>query len=610
MATRRYRRVLALRWNESALAAAEYAGRRRRHRLTPWMGAALVTVLVGGGVGAGFVVVDRSGCDDTAATLTVVTSPGQESVIKALAASWQEGKPSIDGRCAKVTVKGENSGAVTSALSPDWQASDDEVTRPDVWIPESNAWLLSAAARPEAARLVSGQHTSIATSPAVVAMPQSMAAALGWPDKTVNWSDIVLMNRTGKSWADYGHPEWGPIKLGFTEPATSTAGLLSVIPLADRNNDGRIALDEAKTLLIFNRSIGQEAADSATYFDQIRKAKDATAALLTVSAFPSLEHDIAQFNQTNSAVKLAAVYPGEGTVFADYPYTVLSASWVNPFREQVATAFLRYLQRDGAKRAFGAAGFRDPAGSTRFGGALLNGTAGKDQTGTVRRVVNSTATVNRVIADWTALERTTTYLAVIDTSGSMSERFGDSSRLQTVQNLVISTFSLFPADSHFGLWQFSTNLDGSKDYREVVPLVRVDDKDPTTGKPWREAAIPKVQALKASGDTGLYDTVLAAYKYMQQHWQPRQHNIVSVITDGRNQDSNGISRAALLSQLRSLAQPDRPIQVETLGLGDQVDSEELAEISTATGGHSYAAVDTADLERTALAAIFGEAPPN
>jgi Ca-activated chloride channel family protein len=119
-----------------------------------------------------------------------------------------------------------------------------------------------------------------------------------------------------------------------------------------------------------------------------------------------------------------------------------------------------------------------------------------------------------------------------------------------------------------------------------------------------------VLQLRPGGNTGLYDSVLAAYKYMQKNWQPRELNLVVVLTDGKNEDSNGISQASLLSQLRSAAKPDRPVQVITLGLGNDVDVNELHAISSATGGKSYQAKDADDLERLWLATILGETPPN
>ncbi|MFG1924970.1 substrate-binding domain-containing protein [Cryptosporangium sp. NPDC048952] len=609
MATGRFRRLQASRRKELEADAASQAP-PRPGRAAPWMVAGVVAVLVFGAVTTGYVVAAHAGCDGTPTTLSIVVSPDQVDVLRKAASTWQDGKPSVDGRCARIEVTGAASREVAASLSPDQEpGGQDGPARPDVWIPESDSWVLSAARREDVARMVSGQRTSVATSPVVMAVPRPMAEALGWPATQVSWSDFVGMHFLKKTWKNYGHPEWGSIKLGMTEPTTSTAGLLSLVPISDRNGDDTISLDEAKSLLVFSRSVTDRQADSAPFYAALRGAADATAAMKTISAFPSLEHDLATYNAANPAVKLVPLYPGEGTVFADYPYTILNASWVDSFRRKVALAFQDFLQTSTAQRIYGDAGYRAPDKSTRYAETKLGVLGFSNQVGAVARTVGSADTVDRTIVYWTALERTTTFLAVVDTSGSMVEPLGAKTRMQVVQEAAIKAISLFDDDSHVGLWQFSTNLVGSQDWRQVMPLTRAGSTDKATGKPFREVGIQKVLGLRPGGNTGLYDTVLAAYKYMQKNWQPRQLNLVVVLTDGRNQDDNGISRPGLLSALRSIRQPDRPVQVITLGLGDSVDEAELRDISNATGGKSYKAKDADDLERLWLATILGESPP-
>jgi len=609
MATGRHRRLLASRRKELEAEAAAQAPRGRSGRVPPWMVASVVAVLVFGAVTTGYVVAARGGCDGTPTTLSVVASPDQVDVVRKLASSWEDGKPSIEGRCARIEVTGESSRDVAAAISPDWEAGDDSLTRPDVWMPDSSSWILSAARRPDAAPLLAGERTSVASSPVVMAVPRPMAEAIGWPSKQVAWSDFVGMHFLNKTWKDYGHPEWGAIRLGMSEPTTSTAGLLSLVPISDRDGDDKISLNEAKSLLVFSRSVTDRKPDSQPWYTALRNAPDATAAMKTISVFPSLEHDLAAYNAGDPPVRLVPLYPGEGTVFADYPYTVLDASWVDSFRRRVAADFLAHLQRSSSQEVYGDAGFRTPDRTTRFAGGTLGELGFSNKVGAIARTVGSAATVDRTVVYWNALERTTTFLAVVDTSGSMTEPLGNKSRMQVVQEAAIKAISLFDDDSHVGLWQFSTNLVGSQDWRQVMPLTRAGSTDKATGKPFREVGIQKVLALRPGGNTGLYDTVLAAYQYMQKNWQPRQLNLVVVLTDGRNQDDSGISRATLLSQLRSRAQPDRPVQVITLGLGDSVDEQELAQISDATGGKSYKAKDADDLERLWLATILGESPP-
>jgi Ca-activated chloride channel family protein len=603
MATGRQRRATASRHRALEMATAGSP----RSRVAPWMVAALVVALVFTGVTVGYFWVSRSSCRGQATPLSVVVSPDQYQIVKSKAQAWEKTAPSVDGRCARITVSQQASHTVASALSSTWDESRGQVARPDVWMPDSSAWILAASNRPDAAPLVSGARTSVASSPVVMAMPRPMAEALGWPNRQVGWFDLVGARFKNQTWAHWQQPKWGPIKIGMADPLQSTAGLLGLIPLSDSNGDNRVQLDDAKGLLVFSRAVAERATDSKAYLDKLRKAPDQLTALRTVSAFPVLEHDLATFNAEHHKVQLVPIYPAEGTTFADYPYTVLKAPWVDSFRQKVAASFLKFLRTRSTERAYGDVGFRTPSRSVQYARQLYTQAGISDQIGQVARPVTSPSTVVRTIVYWTALQRTTTLLALIDTSGSMAEKLGSQSKMQLVQNTTISGLPVLDDNSRVGVWQFSTNLDGNKAYRQVIPMIRVGDNAPD-GRPWRTVGVEKMLGLKPGGQTGLYASVLAAYRFMQTQWQPRQLNLLVVFTDGKNDDPGSISRPQLLAQLRSLTNPNRPVQIIAMGIGNAIDTTELSQIAAATGGKSYRANDAADLERLWLNAVLGDDP--
>jgi hypothetical protein len=79
---------------------------------------------------------------------------------------------------------------------------------------------------------------------------------------------------------------------------------------------------------------------------------------------------------------------------------------------------------------------------------------------------------------------------------------------------------------------------------------------------------------RATG-TGLYDTILAAYRRQQRDFQPGMPNEVLVFTDGKDQDDpGGISLAALRSSLAA-ADPGKHVQVGELGFGGQLPTTAL-----------------------------------
>jgi len=73
------------------------------------------------------------------------------------------------------------------------------------------------------------------------------------------------------------------------------------------------------------------------------------------------------------------------------------------------------------------------------------------------------------------------------------------------------------------------------------------------------------------GDTGLYDTTLAAVKRMRSTYDPTMINSVLVITDGANDNPSGITLDSLLAQLKAGNDPSKPVPVIMVGLGPDTD---------------------------------------
>ena len=108
---------------------------------------------------------------------------------------------------------------------------------------------------------------------------------------------------------------------------------------------------------------------------------------------------------------------------------------------------------------------------------------------------------------------------------------------------------LFDDSWSIGLWTFSTELDGSRDYRQLVPI------GPLSGQ---RAELERALAAitpKPSGDTGLYDTMLAAYQAVQEDWEPGRVNSVVLFTDGKNEDANGLNQRAAARQAEADRRP-------------------------------------------------------
>ena len=107
-----------------------------------------------------------------------------------------------------------------------------------------------------------------------------------------------------------------------------------------------------------------------------------------------------------------------------------------------------------------------------------------------------------------------------------------------------------------------------------------------------------------NGDTGLYDTTLAAYEYVKQHYAPDRLNLVVLLTDGRNDDpGGGLSLDQLLQQLRAGQNDDRKVHILSFAYGKDADVNALDQISKATGGAVFPAPNPADIERLFVTAL-------
>ena len=102
-------------------------------------------------------------------------------------------------------------------------------------------------------------------------------------------------------------------------------------------------------------------------------------------------------------------------------------------------------------------------------------------------------------------------LAAIDLSGSMREPAGDSTRVELMQKSTQDALAILPDGSQIGAWGFSTARGpGGEDFFEMVPIRGLQTN--VDGKTQRQLLSEQVagQQNLIGGDTGLYDTALAA----------------------------------------------------------------------------------------------------
>ena len=151
----------------------------------------------------------RDGCT----TVHIAASSEKAALMGRIANSYRESGRTVNGRCYDIAVTPAASGTAESNLAAGWDQTANGPA-PDVWTPAASTWvslLKSDLTANDRANIVGDSPTfaSVASTPLVLAMPQPMATALGWPDTPIGWSDVLTLARDPQGWAAKGHPEWG-----------------------------------------------------------------------------------------------------------------------------------------------------------------------------------------------------------------------------------------------------------------------------------------------------------------------------------------------------------------------------------------------------------------
>lgn len=508
-----------------------------------------------------------SGCDNPT-KLTITAAPDIAPVIGQTAkkVSAEDGDGCYD---VQVVARDSEQTAQSLALSQDGSAP------PDVWIPESTMWLQRAREAGSWSGPATG--TSIASSPVVFALTEDAATRLGWPGKTTTWSSVLTAD-----------PKTVPI--GVADPAHDPSGLSALFAVKQYANK---QADAGAAYTSTLRKLSANSVDSSTaLFDRLPGGSSSDSALL---GFPTSENSLLRYNVKQPGKPLVAVYAEPPVPSLDYPYVVLPTTAQD--HREIAERFLARLLEPTTARAFSEAGFRTPDGR------MLRDRSGDDRV-TMRTMaptpLPSTDTVDSMLTEWSGVNLSARVLVLLDVSGSMSTPVPGTgkSRMDVTVDAAKLGIGLFKPTTKVGLWLFSTNLDGPKDYKQLIPVETVQQLRSS-------GALTQLDAVKKAprGATGLYDTVLAGYQNARANWEPGKINVVVVMTDGQNEDANGISRADLLAQLAKLQDPRRPIPVVGIGIGPDINVDELQAISKATAGQAFTTPDPTKIPDVFYAAL-------
>ena len=551
----------------------------------------------------------RAGCTGVIAAVP----PDDVPLIATLIAEYDATGPIVGSRCVDVRVLPRSAGEATDALARGWDEKLDGQA-PQLWLPGASSWVSLVRAREAnpSTSVLPDSSPGFAQSPFVVAMPRPMAEALGWPDQPVGFADLVAIGLDPAGWgkAGIGHPEWGALRLGKTNPLISTTGLHALIA-ANFAATKISAGDLTELNLIDPKAIafvkGVELATvhygvtTSTFLANLQRADDSGASLSYVSAVALEERQVLAYNSGNPTgdpalagkhappkVPLAAIYPKEGTLLSDNPFVVLNGAWVSQAQKDAAANLLKFLLAPAQQHAIQDAGYRDALG--RAGSAIkpANGLLPGQPALVIKPPPSSV--LDKLQASWWQVRKPARVLVVVDISGSMDDKVPGTgtTKLGLVKAALMAALDQIGDADQVGLWSFSDQ------YQEVVPVGTVGLQ--------RVALKKAVASLEPGGGTLLYGTIGAGLDQMKKLLSPGYITAMVVLTDGAD-NASGTNALDDLTKIERSQPAESSVRVFTIAYGVDANRDVLREIAEASQASSYDASNPALIRQVFVAVL-------
>ncbi len=523
-----------------------------------------------------------------------------------------------DGTCIFVRPQSKSSGKAATLLAEGWDP-ETEGPEPVIWSPAAASWGAIVNQRLEVAGespMTATDPSSFMLTPLVIAMPQPMADALGYPETPVGWSDILALAQDPEGWARYGHPEWGPFRLGKTNPNFSTSGLSALIAqtYAATGATDQLTSEDLADPAVIDFGTGIESAVvhygdiTMTFLNNWFRADRAGTALTYASAVAVEEKSVIDYNRGNPdgiidpgetprepRIPLVAIYPSEGTLFSDNPFFVLDAEWVDDAEREAAAEFEQFVQDPENQAKVLDYGFR-PGNPEVALGAPIDAANGVDPTQPATELpVPEPAVTVELLDRWVDQRKTARVLLVMDVSGSMGdEAGGGETKLDLATRAADNALGSFKATDEVGLRIFSTDMGVSDSYLDLVPIAPIGEN--------LDDLRSSLASLTPLNKTPLYEATSTSFAEMVAAYDPARINAVLLLTDGKNEDLDEIDdrtqRDQLIAQIAETASGEGsvPVRIFAVAYGADADSTTLQAIAEASNGVVYPATDATTID--------------
>jgi Ca-activated chloride channel family protein len=587
------------------------------------MALALVVAACGGGDDDSADPGDVDGDPGDCTVVDMAVSSEKIALLVDLAEQFNESDAArTDDGCAFVRPYSKASGGAALLIADGWPDPEINGARPVIWSPAASGW--GGIANELAGRAIAPPGTPFMLTPLVIAMPQPMAEALGWPDEPLGFADIVELATNPDGWASVGHPEWGPFRLGKTNPNYSTSGLNFTIAqyyAATGKSSGLTVEDLRRPEAV---QFGEDVESAVVHYGDITMtflnnwfATDVRGTSLTyASAVAVEEKSVVDYNRGDPdgvlapgevprvpRIPLVAIYPEEGTLYSDSPFIVLDAEWVTPEQKAAAELFEEFVQRPENQAKVLEYGFRPNNPDVPLADPISAEFGVDPNQPQAELEVPSDDVLIRILDTWAEQRKDARVLLVLDVSGSMGDPASDTAtKLDLAKEAAIEALDDFKDTDEVGLWVFTTDMSGADpNFTELVPVGPIAENQTEL-----ESAIARQFPLNG---TPLYDVSGKAYQAMLDSYDPTQINAVVFLTDGVNDDGtvgdDEQQFTDLIDNLRSGSEgaQSRPVRMFTISYGDDADTVTLKAIAQATSAAHYDASNPATINQVFTAVI-------
>jgi Ca-activated chloride channel homolog len=533
-------------------------------------------------------------------TVTVLSSLENSEMVSRLVDGYNAQPRDVDGSCVTVVATRDKSGLAATDAAASFKDVPEE-TRPTVWIPDATSWI-ALARHTGGGASVPKEGTSVASSDIVLAMPDSLAAAIGWDQERPSWDDVFAAAENPDAWNELGHPEWGTFKLGKTSPLIASSGEAALLASygSAAGSVGELTKDEITDADVTEEVRQHELATShymATpehFLWHARQSEDKGSVADFLSAVIVDEKSVWDYNRGITSrdgvtriesappeEKLVPIYPSDGFYLADNPAVVLNGAWVDETETAAAEDFLRFTGTKQGQQIVREAGYRDLNGE--FDPLVAEvGQLAADQSGALPFPSSSV-----IVASHDAfpeVRKRAQVLFLVDVSGSMEETIASGkTKLAAAKDAITQALGHFTAGDNVGLAGFSSVDDGP-----ITPGVVSPVADVQSG---RTEFLSALGALKPIEFTPLFAAVDTFARERAASWDPDRINAIVLLSDGKNETMTPtIDAPQMVANLNELHH-DTPVLIFTLAYGADADVAALQSISSATGAHYYDATD-------------------